>query len=343
VELPAQKEVIFMKRHVLRALRAGSIVLAALIVVVFVGVGSSFAVGPPTRGLSTFSDGAGDGEGGPDITQVQVHGVGDTGSLYFFVTAKGMPEATPGLPSSQVHVRLDTDGDGGSNYWLYAATDDDGMFWGIDRWSGGDWEYLPVTGDFQRFGDVFRWDVDTSEIGDVRSFGVRAYAGTWDFSDLGNALTMDVAPEANADGTMSWWQYTLPEARPPGPTVRLSVGAPVTSPKAPAAGKRFTVAFPASFEVMRPGILVDPFWGEIEVETGVISVVSTGSMVCDPSVAGKVITHTESFRNGQAQLVFVVPKSAKGKLLKVNVRITATERDTHTTRTTSRTATFRVR
>jgi hypothetical protein len=35
-----------------------------------------------------------------------------------------------------------------------------------------------------------------------------------------------------------------------------------------------------------------------------------------------VIRHAESFKAGTARLSFFVPKTAKGKLLKVNVKIT---------------------
>ncbi len=49
---------------------------------------------------------------------------------------------------------------------------------------------------------------------------------------------------------------------------------------------------------------------------------TTGKMICDPSVAGVMLKHAESFTNGKARLSFVVPKAAKGKLLKVKVKIT---------------------
>ena len=48
---------------------------------------------------------------------------------------------------------------------------------------------------------------------------------------------------------------------------------------------------------------------------------TTGTMVATPSVNGKVIKHGESFRAGQARVTFVVPQSAKGKLLSIRVRI----------------------
>ena len=48
---------------------------------------------------------------------------------------------------------------------------------------------------------------------------------------------------------------------------------------------------------------------------------ATGKMICEPSVAGKVIPHSESFKAGKARLSFVVPRMAKGKQLTVKVTI----------------------
>jgi hypothetical protein len=50
---------------------------------------------------------------------------------------------------------------------------------------------------------------------------------------------------------------------------------------------------------------------------------TTGKMSCEPSVNGKAITHAESFKNGTARLSLLVPKTAKGKQLKVKVTIKA--------------------
>ena len=86
--------------------------------------------------------------------------------------------------------------------------------------------------------------------------------------------------------------------------VKPVIGQPVTVPAQPVAGKRFTV----SFKVTRS-------------DTG--ASLTTGKMICDPSVVGKVIRHAESFNNGVARLAFVVPADAAGKLLKVHVTIKA--------------------
>ena len=64
---------------------------------------------------------------------------------------------------------------------------------------------------------------------------------------------------------------------------------------------------------------------------------TTGKMVSDPSVAGKVLVHAESFKGGNAKLSFLIPRTAKGKLLKVKVTIKAGAKSATTV------ATFRVK
>ena len=80
------------------------------------------------------------------------------------------------------------------------------------------------------------------------------------------------------------------------------IGLPVTVPAQPHAGKRFTVLFRVT-----------------RIDTG--KPLMRGKMVCDPSVAGKVIPHAESFKQGTARLSFVVPTDAAAKLLTVKLTI----------------------
>ena len=105
---------------------------------------------------------------------------------------------------------------------------------------------------------------------------------------------VDRAPDSGS------WIYEL-TAAPPA-VVTAVIGKPVTTPLKPKAGKALTVAFPVT-----------------RSDTG--AVLTTGTMICDPSVKGKVLTHRESFANGTARLAFTVPKTAKGKVLKVQVTI----------------------
>ena len=82
------------------------------------------------------------------------------------------------------------------------------------------------------------------------------------------------------------------------------IGKPVTAPARPVAGKAFAV-----------------FFAVTRSDTG--ARMTSGRMICDPSVTGKVIQHKESFRGGTASLAFVIPANAGGKLLKVKVTIKA--------------------
>lgn len=96
------------------------------------------------------------------------------------------------------------------------------------------------------------------------------------------------------------------------------IGRAVTAPAQPLAGKAFSV----SFRVTRSG-------------SG--APLTAGKMTFDPSIDGRVIPHTESFRAGTARARFVVPGNAAGKLLKLKLTIRAGSQSA------TRVATFRVR
>lgn len=95
------------------------------------------------------------------------------------------------------------------------------------------------------------------------------------------------------------------------------IGAPATMPGRPLAGKRFTVSFKVT-----------------SGDTG--APLTRGKMILEPSVAGQLIRHTESFRGGTARASLVVPATAGGKLLKVKLTISAGGQ------TATKIATFRV-
>jgi hypothetical protein len=100
--------------------------------------------------------------------------------------------------------------------------------------------------------------------------------------------------------------------------VKPVIGQPVAAPAQPVAGKRFTV----SFKVKRS-------------DTG--APLTSGRMSGDPSVAGKIVPHRESFRGGMARLSLIVPANAAGKLLKVRLTIRAGSQSA------TRVANFRIR
>ena len=85
------------------------------------------------------------------------------------------------------------------------------------------------------------------------------------------------------------------------PAVKPVIGQPTTVPAKAVAGKRLVV----SFKVTRS-------------DNG--KALTTGRMICDPSSAGKMIAHTESFRAGHARLTFVVPATATQVRVKLTIK-----------------------
>ena len=94
----------------------------------------------------------------------------------------------------------------------------------------------------------------------------------------------DRAPDNVASGFRWRFIYTAPSVPPPAPTqtpqpvvVKPVFGAATTVPPHPVAGKKLVFALTVN-----------------RSDTG--APLTTGTMTCDPSVAGKVLTHAESFR-----------------------------------------------
>jgi hypothetical protein len=95
------------------------------------------------------------------------------------------------------------------------------------------------------------------------------------------------------------------------------IARPIAVPKAPVAGKPFTV----SFAVTRSDI-----GGPLTL----------GTIVLTPTINGVVVKHGEQFQKGIASLSLTVPKTARGKTLKVSLSVKVEGS------TTTRAATFHV-
>lgn len=250
----------------------------------------------------SFTDPAGDAGDAPDITGVQVSN--DNGGTILFRV--GVSNLTP---ESNLMLFLDTDKNSatgslfGADYlleWGSSATPDDNG-WYIEKWDGKTWVHPdhPTMRGMKTTPGV-EFSINKSDLGGASGFALKAGTARY----VADAVTaIDFAP----DGLATWtYDLTAPKPTPlptPTPTVVKPVfGAAVAVPARPVAGKKlvFTLAVNRS-------------------DTG--APLTTGTMVCDPSVAGKVLKHAESFTAGKAKLAFVVPKTAKGKLLKVKVKI----------------------
>ena len=97
---------------------------------------------------------------------------------------------------------------------------------------------------------------------------------------------------------------TPPKASTP---MRPVLGKASAVPARPVAGRRFTLSMPVT-----------------RSDTG--AALLTGRMECAPRLAGKLIAHTDTYARGNVRLSLVVPKTAKGKLLKVAITVTAGSR-----------------
>jgi hypothetical protein len=295
---------------------------------------AALVVAPAATGVATttfaasFPDPAGDVQGlGPDITSVAVSDVASAGVVTVTVNVAGFSGQLTDDSYRVVRVYLDTDRNvatgapdqDGAEYGLGGAWDVAGSHWWIDRWDGNRYLNIPQTAgmSFARSGDTLTWTFNKTDIGGASGFALFAWASTWDPND--NQTGEDVLPDS---GSFLYSLATPPTPAPApkapqGLTLKPVVSAPTIIPARPVAGKTFTVIL----QVTRN-------------DTG--AALTTGKMICDPSVNGKVLPHTESFKGGLAKLSFAIPKTAKGKQLAVKVTIKVGAQST------TRVATFRI-
>ena len=252
----------------------------------------------------TFTDPAGDAGGAPDITTVAVNDSA-SGLLQFSATVTGLSVNTP----TTFGLLLDTDRNvatgmtGGFEYAVFLMHDADGGVYSLMHWTGTTLQNLNSPSlALSVSGDAYTFSIAKAELGSPTSFNWGVLAAATD--SQGNITAMDRAPDGGN------WIYELSAATPPTVVVQPVIGVPATVPAKPKAGKQFTVSFPVT-----------------RSDNG--APLTTGTMICDPSVNGKVITHRESFVNGNARLAFTIPKTAKSKTLKVQVTIKVGGKSAH--------------
>jgi hypothetical protein len=330
-------------------------VLGLLAVAMLTGAAATAGAMPSSSaasaGTMTYTDPAGDAQGGPDVTAATITGDPATSTIKVAVTASGYEPASADGLERDVLVYLDADRnfatgdpDDGTEYGLEAWNDSTGRYWNVTRWNGSKWESIPLspTMSFTRVGDILTWTVSSSDLGGVTGFRFYVLAGIWS-----TATSKWTARDDAPDGT-AWWDYSLTatDSSSPAPETSLALllSEPTTTPKQARAGQRFTLSYLVQFEKQGPITSIDLATGEMK--TGIATTwtpVPSGKMVGSASVAGRPIAYVQTFKNGDARVSFVLPKTAKGKLLKVKVKITATDKESGKTVTATRTATFRVR
>ena len=251
---------------------------------------------------NTWSDSAGDSGTAPDITSVQISNTDDGTVVTFLVTARLRPGTLVGAIVDPI--------EGGTEInkprYVVIAMEPGGSVatTTYDYYSRQVLSGVPV--ETAASAETVRFSFPALALGIHDAFAFRVRSGD---TATGNA---DNVPDFS--GALSYFF-----SKPAPPVVAKPVIAkPTTVPKVALAGKRFTV----SFKLTRS-------------DTG--EPLTAGTMVCEPSVGGKLLRHDEVFEAATARVSLVIPKSAKGKQLKVQVRITLGERSA------TRVATFRVR
>ncbi len=270
--------------------------ISALSFVVAMSVGNAMASAHAVAD-QTFVDPAGDANGGPDVTSVAV--TNDASGTVKMVVSVALPE------SSLMLVGVDSNLDGTNERYIGVFSMGPGLL--VQAASKTDPAMAFVS-------SLTLSGTDTTA---TLSFAKDelGIAGTFNFS-IGTLQSLDASDVSDLAGP---YQYTLaapspttttsPPAPVPAPApapaaVKPVIAAPLSTPRAPVAGKRMTVTFLVT-----------------RSDTG--KPLTSGTMTCDPSVGGKIIKHTESFKGGKASLSFIVPRTAKGKNLRVKLTITS--------------------
>ena len=264
---------------------------------------SAMRAGEPFIGL----DPIGDAGAAPDIAMVVIGAPEDVpaGTVVVGLAIENFPPTGDG----SVTLWLDTDenastGSPTGNEYAFVFDNVGGYSWGFQRWNGTTFEPVSPPATMQVIIDdgVAAAVFNKADIG--RPDAVRVYV-------VGVSMTSPISGIDRAPDSGSWTVDLKPTPRP-------VIGKPTAIPAAPIAGKRFTVSFRVTTS-----------------DSG--KPLTKGTMTCDPSIAGKVLKHAESFTRGTARLVMTAPESAKGKQLKVRVVITSAGQSA------TRVATYRVR
>lgn len=255
--------------------------------------GLVFALAPLAAATSSYSDPSGDAGSGPDVTRVVVSS--SDGLVTFRVHAALVPAAVVGeytLFGTDLDTDLDrsTGDDVGAEQRIVVALHPDGRILQAGVRPPGDPHFTPgVRIDAGFDAGVLTYTFQRRALGIDAGFRFRIY--TLNMSHDDQLIGGEWAPDRGL------WAYPVIAPRP-------VVGQPWAVPARPVAGKRFTVAFPVT-----------------RSDTG--ARLARARLSCTTTVAGKVVPHRHAYTTGRAQATLVVPKTARGKVLRISVTVRA--------------------
>lgn len=257
---------------------------------------------------ASFTDPAGDAGDAPDITAIQVS-YDSGGNILFHLTLTNFtPEADVAI-LFDIDRNASTGSSSGMEYQLGLGLSADASEsgWWLGQWNGSAWADAPSHSTVRVSANSTYADfrVNKSEIGNPTAFAFAV--GSLRYS--ADAIT---AADRAPDSSLQTFSYDMTPAATPTPTP--------TTPPTPK-----PVVVKPVFGTAK--LSVPPVAGKKVVFTLAVkrsdngAPLTTGAMTCDPSVAGTALGHVESFKGGTAKLAFTIPRTAKGKTLKVKVTI----------------------
>jgi hypothetical protein len=237
--------------------------------------------GSTATSASAWTDPPGDSGGAPDITSVLVSDASDK-TVTFRIAGRFAP--TTGVLITVDAVKNGVEIARPRSVWLSvdaAGAASGGVSW----WRGAPIPEIPVTAAVTADAATISFSAPALEIDDMFVFRLFSHGSG----------SVDNVPDFSG---MLFYKLTPPS---PPPVVKPVVSSPVTW-AAPLAGKRFTVFF----RITRS-------------DNGAAA--STAKVACATSLAGRTIAHRHAFTSGNLKVTLVLPKTARGKRLTVDVKV----------------------
>jgi hypothetical protein len=242
----------------------------------------------PSQALGRYTDAAGDAQGAPDITGIQVAS-DSNGQILFTISAAGLQRGA--MMATFLAIDADVNPATGNSSWVGSEflfiVDEVDYSYGFARWTGAAWSWDTPSSTVQvrEAGGTVLISVNASELGGSQSFNFSAATRT------GTDGQFDDAPDEGH------YNYTLSAGGPDIRSVRVEAK-PVSGPKA---GGVFTVS-PVSVELPPNGGLLAP-------------TPAPESYSCAARLGAKTLVGT-----GTGRCTFKIPKKkSKNKTLTVSV------------------------
>ena len=254
---------------------------------------------------ASFADPAGDADGAPDLSGIQISN--DAAGVITFQI--GLASGASIAADSLVALNIDSDGDldtgdgaGFDTTFLFAS----GKSLTVLRWNGSNYATGQApTATVSAAANTLRLTVNKRDLADTKAFAFYLTSAQIGADD--EIVASDDAPD---DGEV--WEYeltapttvppTVPPPAPPTGTLTLSSSKPAAAMRAKA-GKPFAVTM-----------------GVKRGDTG--AAVTTGKVTCAMKIGTRPVRSTGRFLAGKARCTATLPATARGKTLRGTITVT---------------------